>query len=75
MVYWKEYKSKSENKNTTNEFRNLLKSNFVGVHRLFVLVYPNRNDDVKRFKTKRYYLPRCITKHYSVMINGKKFYD
>ena len=38
-VYWNEYKTKSENKNTTNEYRYFLKSNFVGVNRLFVLVY------------------------------------
>ena len=38
-IYWNEYKTKSENKNTTNEFRYVLKSNFVGVNRLFVLVY------------------------------------
>ena len=36
-VYWNEYKTKSENKNTTNEYRYFLESNFVGVNRLFVL--------------------------------------
>ena len=41
-VYWNQYKTKSENKNTTNEFRNFLKSNYVGVNRLFVLVYSNQ---------------------------------
>ena len=46
-VYWNEYKTKSENKATTNEYRYFLKSNFVGVNRLFVLVYLNRDDDVK----------------------------
>ena len=30
-VYWKECKTKSENKNTTNEYRYFLESNFVGV--------------------------------------------
>ena len=33
-VYWNEYKTKSENKNTENEFRCFLESNFVGVKRL-----------------------------------------
>ena len=28
-VYWDEYKTKSDNKNTTNEFRYFLESNFV----------------------------------------------
>ena len=35
-VYWNEYKTKSENKNTTNEYRYFLESNFVGVNGLFV---------------------------------------
>ena len=34
-VYWNEYKTKSENKNTRNEYRYFLESNFVGVKRLF----------------------------------------
>ena len=74
-VYWNEYKIKSENKNTTNEFRYFLESNFVGVNRLFILVYPNWNDYVKRFKGKRNYLPEGIIKNYNVIIDGKNFYD
>ena len=35
LVYWNDYKTKSENKNTTNEYRFFLESNFVGVNRLF----------------------------------------
>ena len=30
LIYWNEYKTKSENKNVTNKFRYFLKSNFVG---------------------------------------------
>ena len=71
--YWNEYKIKSENKATTNEYRYILKSNFVGVNRLFVLVYLNRGDDVKRFKTRKYYLPKGLIKNYNVIINEKTF--
>ena len=39
---------KSENKNTTNIYRYFLESNFVGVNRLFVLVYLNGGNDVKQ---------------------------
>ena len=53
-VYWKEYKTKSEDKNTTNELRYFLESNFVGVNRLFVLVYSNHDNNAKRFKGKIY---------------------
>ena len=51
-VYWNEYKTESENKNTTNEYRYFLESNFVGVNRLLVLVYANEDDSAKRFKAK-----------------------
>ena len=73
-VYWNKYKTKSENKNTTNEYRNFLESNFVGVNRLFVLVYSNVDDSFKRFKTQRYHVPKGIIKNY-VMINRKIFYE
>ena len=38
LVYWIEWETKSDNKNTINEFRFFLESNFLGVNRLFVLV-------------------------------------
>ena len=74
-VFWNECKAKNETKTTTNEFRYFLELNFVGVNRLFELVYLKRNDYIKRFKTQRYYLPKGIIKNYNVIINGKNFYD
>ena len=46
-VYWNEYKTKSENKNTANEYWCFLESNFVGFNRLFALRYLNRNNNVE----------------------------
>ena len=37
-VYLNEYRTNSENKNTTNDYRCFLKSNFVGVNRLLFQV-------------------------------------
>ena len=73
-VYWNKYKIKSENKITKNEFKYFVKSNFVGVYRLFVLVYWNKEDYAKRFITRIYYLPKGIIKNYNV-INGENFYE
>ena len=73
-VNWNEYKTR-ENKNAANEYRYFLKSNFAGVNRLFVLVYLNRGNGVKWFKTRRHYLPKGINKSYNVIINGKNLYD
>ena len=41
--YWDKYKTKSKNKNTTNERWYFLKWNFVGVNRLFDLVCSNQD--------------------------------
>ena len=37
---------------------------------LIVLIYLNRDNDVKRFKTRRYYLSKS-----RVILNGKNFFD
>ena len=75
LVYWNEYETKSENENTTNEYRYFLELNFVGVNRLFVLVYTNETNNAKRFNARKYYIPKGIMKYYNVIINGKNFYD
>ena len=59
-IYWNEYKTKSQNKNTTNKYRYFLESNSVGVNRLSVLANSNQDNDSKRLKTRRYYLPQGI---------------
>ena len=49
----------------------LLNQEFEGVHRFFVLIYSNENDNIKRYKVFR--LPKGITKNYKVIISGKNF--
>ena len=67
IVHWKEYKTNSENKNTTNEYRYFLVSNFVGVNRLFILAYSDQDTSLKRFKNRRYYLSEGIKKNYRIL--------
>ena len=55
-VYWNKYKTKSENKNATNEYRYFLESNFVTINSLFLSIYLSRDNHVKRLKTRRCYL-------------------
>ena len=56
-VYLKEYKIKSKNNSTTNEYtkeyRYFLKLNFAGANRLFVLVYLTNDSYSKRYKAKK----------------------
>ena len=42
---------------------------------MFVLVYSNQDNNSKRYKARRYYLPKGINENYNVVINGKNFYD
>ena len=42
---------------------------------MFVLVYINQDARAKRFRIRRYYLPKGIIKNYNVIINGKNCYD
>ena len=74
-VYWNEYKTKSRSKNMTIEYRYFLELNLLGVNRLFLLIYLNREDDAKRFKAQMCYLPKGVVKNYRIITNGKSFYD
>ena len=63
-MYWNEYKTKYENKNTTNEYKHFVESYFV-----------NENVNINRNKALRFYLPEVIMKNYNVIISGKIFYE
>ena len=52
-VYWNEFKTKSDKKKTQHTNLDFfLESNFVGVNRLFVLVYTNQDAALKDLKLK-----------------------
>ena len=55
-------KEKSE-KIEANEYRLFLKSIFVDVNRIFMLIYLNIDNDAERFKAPRNYLPRITFKN------------
>ena len=74
-VYWNGYKTKSDNKNTANEFRCFLESHFVVVNRLFVLVYTNESNNAKRFNAQKNYFPNNIIINYNMIVDEKNFYD
>ena len=42
---------------------------------MFVLVYSIQDDNARRFKARRYYLPKDIIDNYNVIINGNIFND
>ena len=52
--------------------RYFLESDFVGFHRLFVLVYSNQNTNLKGFQTQRFYLPKGIIDNCKVPLSMEK---
>ena len=81
-VVWNEYKSKIETVNLTandsNFKRTTLDTSFQGISRLLGAAYETgdiqRNTDHQHSR-QRYYLPRAEIKDYSVLIDGRNFYD
>ena len=49
-VYWNEYKTKRENKNTTNEYRCFLESNFIAFNRFLFSFIQIKITMLKRLK-------------------------
>ena len=73
-VVWNEYKSKTERVTIPQN----LDTSFQGVSKLFAAAYETddieRNADTEESR-RRYYLPRVEIKDYSVLIDGRNFYD
>ena len=42
---------------------------------MFVLIYSNKDGNVKSLIAKKYYLPESIIKNYSAIVNRKNFHD
>ena len=66
------YKTKREGKNTINSYKYFLESNFLGVKSLFLLVYSDADGDVKKYRTKIYYLPKVIIKSCNIISKEKE---
>ena len=71
-INWNKYLAKATNKAQNRYLDYLIKSNFQGVNRLFVLEF---EDDNGRESLKQYYLPTVEIKDYNVMIDGINFLD
>ena len=69
-MYWNEYKKKLRIKIREKRI-DFSRINFVGVNRLFLLVYLNRDTGIKRYKPPGYYLPKDTVKSYNVITIGK----
>ena len=57
----------------TNEYLYFPESKFARVNILFPLVYSDQDNNSKRCKAKRCYIPKGAIKNYNIIINRKKF--
>ena len=71
-INWNKYQSDTKKYAQNRYLNHLVNPSFEGVDRLFVLFFENEND---RTSHSNYYLPKVEMKVYSVMINGKNFFD
>ena len=76
-VHWNEYKTIPDSGATAaaDPYTKTLDSSFQGVNRLFVLGFGRGDNDPKRNRYRRYYLPRAEITKYNVLIDGRNFYD
>ena len=79
-VYWNEYQTKIETRNLDNNnlTRFPLDASFQGVRRLFVLVFDNTDNGVKKVERNsdtQIFLPRVNITNYNALIDGRNFYD
>ena len=49
-MYLNVHTIKSEDKQTTTKYLHFIKSNFVEISRLFVLIYSNQDTNAKKYK-------------------------
>ena len=76
-IYWNEYKTKEINENVdANVFKYInLDPSFQGVNRLFVIAYNRVDGQPNRDDQQKYYLPRIDLNKYTVIIDGRSFFN
>ena len=72
MINWNKYQSNPKAYAQNRYLNHFVDRNFQGVNRLFVLSFENEDH---RTSHSTYYLVKVEIKDYSVMIDGKNFFD
>ena len=71
-INWNKYESDIKTFAQNRYLNHLINPSFQGVNRLFILSFENKND---RTSHSTYYLPQVEIKDYTVMIDGRNFFD
>ena len=72
VISWNKYLSKPELLAQNRILNHLVEASFQGINILLVLAF---KDDTQRTSHSGYYLPNVELKDYSIMIDGKNFFD
>ena len=71
-IKWTKYRSEMTNQTRTNTLNHLIDLTFNKVNRLSALSFENENN---RKSFSKYYTPSVEIKDFSVLIDGKSFFD
>ena len=71
-IEWSKYRSKMSKQTKTNNLSYLIEPTFNKGNRLFVLAFENEYDRTSFWK---YYAPRVQIKDFSLLVDGKSFFD
>ena len=71
-IKWNKYSLEVTNQTKTNHLNHLIDPTFIKVNTLFILLFENEED---RTSFSKYYAPKNEIKYFTVLIDGKKFFD
>ena len=74
-IKWNKYRSQITVQTQNNNLNYLIGLTFTNVNRLFVLSFTRDNGGDNRDSFSDYYLPNVEVKDFSVLIDGKSFFD
>ena len=74
-IKWNKYRSQTSIQHQNNNLNYLTDSTFTKVNRLFALSFPRNNNADSRYSFSNYYVPKVKVNDFSVLIDGKSFFD
>ena len=74
-IKWNKYRSQMTIQPQNNNLNYLIDPTFMNANRLFALSFPRNNNSDSRYSFSNYYVPKVQINDFSVLIDGKGFFD
>ena len=74
-IKWNKYRSQMTIQPQNNSLNYLIDPTFMNANRLFALSFPRNNNSDSRYSFSNYYVPKVQINDFSVLIDGKGFFD